>query len=172
MAASLTALAAMACMRIAPPSAFTPPPEPRFTDAPPASQIAAFGADMDDDARIEALQARLTAVELEIVNLRKALDVLGPLPEHEDLFIPVAMAEVDAPSGEVSLSLFKQGGLGYFATATAAADIGDTSGLGYDGLDRGMTIAALSEDAALKALCTELSAIAGPCRPAAPIRAW
>jgi len=169
--ASLAALAAAACVRLAPPAALSPPPEPRFSDAPPADQLAADAIQRDDQARVIALEARLTAIEAEIINLRKALDVLGPLPDHADLFIPVELAELDEISPAATQALFEHAGLGCFATAMDTPEFADPIGLDYDGLDDGMQVN-LSDDAAISALCVELSAIAGPARGVAAIRAW
>jgi hypothetical protein len=171
LAASLAAFAVAACVRLAPPSAFAPSPEPRFTDAPPADQLAAPGPGLDDDARIESIHARLAAVEAEIVNLRKVLDVLGPLPEHADLFIPVDPAELDARSEQAAEAFLAHAGLGCFGAATETPAIAIPVRAGYHGLDEGIELA-LDEDAALDALCVELSAISGPASVVAPIRAW
>lgn len=169
--ASLAALAAVACVRLAPPRTASAPPEPRFSDAPPADQLAADAVQRDDQARVMALEARLAVIETEIVNLRKALDVLGPLPEHADLFIPVELAELDEVSPAATQALFDHAGLGCFAAAMDTPDFPDPLGLDYDGLDEGMQVS-VPEDAVISALCVQLSAITGPARAVVPIRAW
>lgn len=161
-------LAAAACVRLAPPSAFAPPPEPRFADAPPADQLAA-GPEADDDARVAALHARLEAVEEEIVNLRKALDVLGPLPDHADLFIPVEWAELEEASVPASIALFQEAGFG--APRPAAIAFSGSFDVGYEGADEDFRLSGLTDDDTLDALVVELSALAGPARVVAPIRA-
>jgi len=167
---SLVALAAAACVRLAPPASPYAPPKPRFSDAPPADQLAAGVVKHDEQARIVALEARLASIEAEIVNLRKALDVLGPLPEHAELFIPVDVAELNDVSPAATHALFEHAGLGCFAAATDTPGFPDPLGLDYDGLDEGMQLS-VSDDAVISALCVELSAIAGAARAIAPIRA-
>lgn len=164
--ASLAAFAFAACVRFAPPAGYLAALEPRQADAPPASEMAAPGRAVDEQELVALLDARLEAIEAEIVNLRKVLDVLGPLPDHPDLFIPVDMAELKKPSTKASADLFQT-----FGTAPEYFDIRQPIRTAYDGLDTGIAVAALSEDAALNALCIELSAIAGPARAVVPIRA-
>jgi hypothetical protein len=169
--ASLAALALSACARLAPPMTLASPPEPRFSDAPPAEQLAADTAARDDDARLAALEVRLASIEAEIVNLRKALDVLGPLPDHADLFIPVDLSELEDASPAATQVLIAHAGLGCFAARADTPEIVDPLGIAYDGLDEGMQIS-ISDDAAFDALCVELSALTGPARAVVPIRAW
>ncbi len=169
--ASLAALVVAACVRLAPPAAMSAPPEPRFSDGPPADQLAADTVAHDDDARVVALEARLAVIEAEIINLRKALDVLGPLPDHADLFIPVELSELEEISPAATKALLSQVALGCFAAATEIPEITLPLSIDYDALDEGMRIS-ISDDAALDALCVELSALAGPARAVVPIRAW
>lgn len=98
-------------------------------------------AEMVSEAdRIDALEAQLAALDVQVANLRKALDVLGPLPDHPDLFIPVSPTEIaaepsdndleanarlaarysPAPALDRASSLFFAAELGSFASKTAA----------------------------------------------------
>ncbi len=167
--ASLAVLAA-ACARLAPSAGLSTPPEPRFSDAPSSDQLAADAVRRDDQARIVALEARLAAISADMANLRKALDVLGPLPDHADLFIPVDLAEMDEASPAATQALLGHAGLGCFAAAMDTPDFTEPLGLEYHGLGEGVQVS-VSEDAAISALCIQLSAIAGPARAVAPIRA-
>ena len=195
---SLSAVAIAACARLAPQSmAALAPPEPRVTDAPEAADIGPhFFAQQAEDDRMEALQARLDAVDAEIANLRKVFDVLGPLPDHAELFIPVMLSEIDGTGPETDvahryspvlrgteadMARFHRIELASYPAQAeaearwnelAAAGTLTRSRPGYDRIESGICLdGRISEDDALNALCVELSAIAGPARVAAPIRA-
>jgi hypothetical protein len=190
---SLAAVAISACARLFPPSAAAMAAEPRFADAPdPAVAVPDFYDAQDEDDRTAALQARLDVVDSEIANLRKVFDVLGPLPDHADLFIPVALSEIDGSNDDIAhryspvargteadIARFQRIELAsYPARAEAEARwsaLVASGGLtrcrpGYEGIDAGVSLGDLSDDDTLNALCVELSALAGPARVAAPIR--
>ena len=136
---SVAALAVAACAKIAPAHAETRP-EPLFGDPPEAGQMAAKAETVSEAERIAALEAQVAALDSQITHLRKALDVLGPLPEHADLFIPVAQSEITgeadnsqeeanarlaalyspAPPLDRASSLFYAAELGSFASKIAA----------------------------------------------------
>lgn len=139
-----------------------------------------------EEQSIADLDARLTAVSDEIANLTKALDVLGPLPDHPDLFIPVAMTELEnaAPAGKATRPFSPiasaanglgdiHASLGAMAIHTRSADIGRLES-GYDVPSHNVRFNHwdLSTDQTIAALCVELSAVSGPPRGLAPIRAW
>ncbi len=194
---SLSAVAIAACARLVPQSLAALIPEPRFTDAPDAAAIGPhFFEQQAEDDRMDALQARLDAVDSEIVNLRKALDVLGPLPDHAELFIPVMLSEIDGTGPdtdvahryspvlrgtEADISRFHRIELASYPAQAeaearwnqlAAAGTFTRSRPGYDRIEHGISLdGLLSDDDAVNALCVELSAIAGPARVASPIRA-
>ena len=131
-------------MKIAPAEAATSRPEPLFGDPPEAGQMAADPAPGPTEAeRLAALEAQVEALGAEIAHLRKALDVLGPLPDQPGMFIPVAMSEISgepaadpqdeaaarlsqlyapAPSLARASSLFYEAELGSFASKQAAED--------------------------------------------------
>lgn len=137
---SVAALGVIACARIAPAEAATGRPEPLFGDPPEAGQMAAKAETVSEADRIASLEAQVAALDSQLTDLRKALDVLGPLPDHEGLFIPVAKAEITgepatsgaeanarlaalyspAPALDRASSLFYEAELGSFASKTAA----------------------------------------------------
>ncbi len=179
---SLSALAIGACVRIAPPHELAFDPEPLRLDAPPEGTFAWAYEGHSEDEQVAALQARLDAVEAEITNLSKALEHLGPLPDHADLFIPVALSDIygtDAgiahrysatPRGGYADVLFHTVELGALPRPIIVPDNLPGSAPGYAGLDEGIQLA--SDDQVVNALCVELSALAGPCHRIAAIRAW
>jgi hypothetical protein len=172
---SVCTLAVAVCVRFAPAHAAIPAPEPRSAAPPSESEMAAAPAVQTDDERIAELEARLTALSAEITNLSKALDVLGPLPDHEGLFIPVDVSDLDAPAAQPGnpVSDIHNAGLGMLSgLRPATADLGQFRA-GYDAPSHNIRLETdPGEDETIKALCVELSALAGPARVAAPIRAW
>lgn len=182
---SVCTLAVALCTRFGPAHAGKPAPEPRFSPPPPQDDMAAVEVAQTEEQAIADLDARLTAVSDEIANLTKALDVLGPLPDHPDLFIPVAMSELEnpAPDGKaarpyspvaspVSRLGDRHASLGAMAAPTRSADIGRLEA-GYDIPSHNVRFNPdLSDDETIAALCVELSAVSGPPRGLAPIRAW
>lgn len=179
---SLSALAVGACARIAPAHDLAFDPEPLRLDAPPEGTFAWAYEGHSEDEQVAALQARLDAVEAEIANLSKALEHLGPLPDHPDLFIPVALSDIfgadtgaarrysATPRGGYADVLFHTVELGALPRPIIVPDNMPGSAPGYAGLDEGIQLA--SDDQVVNALCVELSALAGPCHGIATIRAW
>ena len=179
---SLSALAVGACARIAPAHELAFEPEPRIIDAPPEGSFGWAYEGRAEDEALAALQARLDAVETEIANLAKALEHLGPLPDHPSLFIPVALSEIYgaetntahrysvAARGGYADVLFHTVELGGLPRPIIVPDHVPGSAPGYAGLDAGIQLA--SDDQIVNALCVELSALAGPCHGIAAIRAW
>ncbi len=200
---SVAALAVAACVKIAPAHAAPGRPEPLVGDPPETGQMAAKAQTVSEADRIAALEAQVAALDSQVANLRKAFDVLGPLPEHPDLFIPVSQSEiagqpVDAeaennarlaalysppPALDRASSLFYAAELGSFASKTAAENrwkqlvvAKGLSGLepGYAaiGAETRLTAGPMASQAAVEALCVELSSLTGACRAVAPIRAY
>jgi hypothetical protein len=198
---SAFALAIIACAKLAPAEAAVSRPEPLISDPPETSQMAADPSTGPTEAeRIATLEAQVEALGAEISHLRKALDVLGPLPEHADLFIPVAKSEIagepedeaaarlaqlyaPAPWLSGARSLFYEVELGSFANQQAAEArwkqlIASNRLAGIEpryaaaGSEIRLAAGPLMSEAAVDALCVELSALAGPCRGVAPIRAY
>jgi hypothetical protein len=170
---SLWALALTLGGRLAALPAEAATPEPRFGQAP-ASAIDALASEAE---RLAGLQAQLAAAEEEIANLRKALELLGPLPDHPGLFIPVTREELAQRSTTSSTHLFHHAELGA-ATQLAATPVSLVDTLpGYDDITRAIRLAPefVSGDfghATVDALSVELSALAGPVRAVIPVRAW
>lgn len=202
---SVAALALAACAKLASTDLATMGrPEPRFGEPPQAAQMT-NAAPVSDAERLAALQAQVDELGGQLSHLQKALDVLGPLPDQPDMFIPVAASEITgeiavedetsahaarlarlyavAPKLNGASTLFYEAELGSFASRTAAE-------AGWKRLAAGNRMAALqpryaavgaetrllagplASEAAVDALCVELSALAGQCRVAAPIRAY
>lgn len=181
---SVCTLAVALCTRFAAAHAATPAPEPRFALPPAQGDVAAAPIALTEDEAVAELDHHLSAVSAEIANLSKALDVLGPLPDHPELFIPVAMSELEnsAPSGKTTRPYSPvaspanrladtHASLGAFASHARSANIGRLQ-TGYDVPPHNVRFDPdLSADETIAALCVELSAVAGPPRVVAPIRA-
>ena len=200
---SVAALAIAACAKIAPMEGASGRPEPLFGEPPEAGQMAASSEAVSEAERIAALEAQVAALDSQIVHLRKALDILGPLPEQDGMFIPVSKSEITgeaadqaaeanarlanlyspAPVLNRASSLFYEAELGSFATRSAAEarwkQLVATNRLaGIDpayavvGAETRLTVGPLASEAAVAALCVELSSLTGACRVVAPIRAY
>lgn len=183
---SVCAFAVALCMRFGPAHAATLGPEPRFSAPPPEADMTFIPVVLSEEDQVASLEANLTALSAEIADLCKALEVLGPLPDHPELFIPVMLsARHDRSAAEIArrfspvansanpLCDKPHAGLGVLASLERfTADIGDTPA-SYDAPFHNIRMSRdLAEDAAIAALCVELSAISGPPRVVAPIRAW
>jgi hypothetical protein len=172
---SVCALAVAVCTRFGAAHAATPAPEPRIANPPSQAEMAAAAVVMTDEERIIELEARLTALSAEIANLSKALEVLGPLPDHADLFIPVDMSDLDAPAARPGnpVSDIHNASLGALARLRPAMANIRIAAAGYDVTTHNIRLEKdLGEDETMTALCVELSALTGPARVVAPIRAW
>jgi hypothetical protein len=200
---SVATLAIAACAKIAPVDGAAGRLEPLVGDPPENSQMAVAQDQLGEAQRIAVLEAQVAALDSQLVHLRKALDVLGPLPDHPDLFIPVSNAEITTestiqsaeanarlavlyslpPTLNRARSLFYAAELGSFATQAAAEDrwkqIGASNRLaGLEpayaviGAETRLTAGPMASESAVRALCVELSSLAGACRVAAPIRAY
>lgn len=197
---SVAALVAAACVRISPAEAATGRPEPIIGEPPEAGQTAAKPHSISEAERIAALEAQVAALDSEVTHLRKALDLLGPLPDHPDLFIPaqppaepaadalaanarLAAQFAPAPALDRASSLFYAAELGAFATPAAAETrwkqlvvakslTGLEPGYAAIGAQTRLTAGPLASEAEVEALCVELSSLTGACRVVAPIRAY
>lgn len=170
---SVCTLAVAVCTRFAPAHAASAAPEPRISPPPEQAVLAASPTQLSDAHVIAELEARLASLSAKISNLSKALDVLGPLPDHADLFIPVALSELDEPSA-CAIADFEAPTLGARAATTPPpVDLAKLAGAGYHLPSHNIRLMGeLGEDEAMKALCVELSALSGQARVVAPIRAW
>lgn len=193
---SAAAFGLAVCLPLAQAQPLSHTPEPRFGDAP-AGDATALEAVSEADI-LAAAEADLAAADTEFANIRKALDVLGPLPDHPSLFIPqyveagpleetpardLSQLYAIAPKFDRSASLFHRAELGSFASQEAAEDrwnmLAETTRLtglapAYADANGEIRLSAgpLATAGEVEALCVELSAIAGPCHGIAPIRAW
>jgi cell division septation protein DedD len=200
---SVAALATAACVKIAPSESASGRPEPMIGEPPEAGQMAASGEPVSEAARIAILEAQVAALDSQLIHLRKALDVMGPLPDQDGMFIPVAKSEITdeaadpaaeanarlanlsspAPALNRASSLFYEAELGSFASRSAAEArwkqlVASNRLAGIDpayavvGTEIRLTAGPLASEAAVAALCAELSSLAAPCGVVAPIRAY
>ena len=199
----MAALAIAACARIMPSEGLAGRPEPLIGEPPEAGQMAARPESVSETERVAALEAQVAALDSQIAHLRMALEVMGPLPEHEGLFIPVAKSEITGeaadPAAEANSrlanlyspapvltganSLFYAAELGSFASRAAAETRwkqlvaskkldGLNPAYADIGAETRLSAGPMTSEAAVTALCVELSSVAGPCRVVAPIRAY
>jgi len=200
---SVAALAVAACAKIAWVEGASGRPEPLVGEPPENSETAVAQDRQGEAQRIATLEAQVADLDSQLVHLRKAVDLLGPLPDHPDLFIPVSKAEIrtesmvqdaEANAGLAALyspppslnrasSLFYEAELGSFATQSAAEAhwkqlvasnrlAGLEPAYALAGAVTRLTAGPMASQAAVQALCVELSSLAGACRVAAPIRAY
>jgi hypothetical protein len=183
---SLCLLAVALCMRFGPAAnAATPAPEPRFSAPPREAHMAAFPLAPTEEEQVASLETNLMDLSAEIADLTLALDVLGPLPDHPELFIPVMLSDSeDSAPGDtvrrfspVARSGNSHCGMPHAGLGVLAGLHRRISGIGgapasYDAPFHNVRMDWNDvEDATLAALCVELSAISGPPRVVAPIRA-
>ena len=184
---SVCLLAVALCMRFGPAAnAATLGPEPRFSAPPREADMAALPLAPTEEDQVASLETDLTALSAEIADLTLALDVLGPLPGHPELFIPVILSDSEGRTpGDtarrflpVTRSGNSQCGMPHAGLGVLAGPHRRISGIrgapaSYDAPFHNVrTFGNDVEDATLAALCVELSAISGPPRVVAPIRAW
>ena len=192
---SLAAFGLAICLPLAHAQQLSHTPEPRFGDAPVGDSTVLEPASEAD--LLAAAEADLAAADAEYANIRKALEVLGPLPDHPGLFIPqyleagpldetpmrdISQLYAIAPKFDRSASLFHRAELGSFASQQAAEDrwnrLAETNRLAglapaYADANGEIRLSAgpLATAGEVEALCVELSALAGPCHGIASIRA-
>jgi hypothetical protein len=200
LAFSVTALTLAACAKLAPADLGMRRPEPKFGEPPEAAKMLTEQAPSQSQAEsVEALEHQVAVIDAELANLRKALDVMGPLPEQADLFIATMiedMPEADpqmenaarlvqlyAPALQLHSAspLFFEAELGALHHRFAKPGSGNLAvsrlacldpRFGADRAPTRLTVDALAGEAAVDALCVELSALTGACRVAAPVRAY
>lgn len=184
---SVCLLAVALCTRFGPAANAAPlAPEARFSAPPRESDMAALPLVPTEQEQVASLETNLTALSAEIADLTLALDVLGPLPDHPELFIPVMLSDSeDRTPGDTARRFSPVARSGNLHCGRPHAGLGVLagphpciSGIGgtpasYDAPFHNVrTDGNDVEDATLAALCVELSAISGPPRVVAPIRAW
>ena len=206
--AGFSAIALMAAfwMKLAP-AAHAGPPEPRRDNAPDATAVRAPAA-ATEAQRLEQLEADMARLNAELVNLRRALALMGPLPDHSDLSIPadpnaaavepmpepaasrdvldsIRKSDLFAPAPELAggRSLFHEVELGSFRSQQAAEAgwramtrnpklAAMTPRYAAMGNETRLVVGSLPSAAAVDALCVEVSALNGACRPYVPARAY
>lgn len=199
-ACGFLALAATACMRLAPAEGWLARAEPHSEKPPNPEEHAPT---VSEQERVEALEKQVADLNADLGHLRKALEVMGPLPEARDHFIPVADAPqrskitidefgAGIPAGDVyapaprlaaGQSLFFEAELASYPSQ-AEAEAGwrklsseiRLAGLepSYEGANSSnvrLRVGPLTTKAAVDALCVELTSLGGPCRIAAPVSA-
>lgn len=159
---SLCVLAVGACAKLAAPSDLNARrPEPRFAE-PPAAAVQQAAVVTHDD-QMAALEADMDALGASGADLQLALKVMGPLPDP-------GAGTVHASWPEAAKPLAPRTKYREFAEPTsiskAAAILFAASG------DTRLVAASLPGEGAHDALCVELAALAGACRPTAPVRAY
>jgi hypothetical protein len=199
LAFSVVALGLSACarMHLSDPTMFAL--EPKLGEPPEAGAMVDKPADgMTEDQRIEALEAQMAALGADSANIRRALDVMGPLPDPQAGLVAATFPEIAKPRDPSSWparlyapppvlsegrSLFYEAELGSFRSK-AAAEAGwrrlatDHRLAGLDprysiaGTETRLSVGPLASEAAVNTLCVELSALAGACRVTAPVRAY
>jgi hypothetical protein len=196
MAFSVVALGLSACarMHMSDPTLFAV--EPKLGEPPEAGAMANTPHVHETEAeRIEKLEAQMAALGADVANIRKALDVMGPLPDpgagtvqasFPEAARPGAVSHLYSPAptlGEGGQSLFYEAELGSFRSKRAAQDCwrrvaGEASMADLNprftviGAETRLTVGPLLSEAAVNTLQVETSAISGPCRVTAPVRAY
>ena len=197
---SVAALAVAACAKIAPSETASGRPEPLVGEPPESGQMAASTQPVSEADRIAALEAQVAALDSQIVHLRKALDVLGPLPDPDGMLSPFAKSESTGEAAKANArlaslyspapvlthasSLVYGAELGSFAARSAAEArwkqlvatnrlaAGVEPAYASVGSEIRLTAGPMISEEAVTSLCVELSSLAGPCRVVAPIRAY
>lgn len=173
--------------------------QPRLGDPPISRDNLGARSQSETEAdRMDALERAMADLDANIVNLKRALEIMAPLPDSDEYFaatgqLPkVAAAEPATGAGTLyaiapdlgrANSLLTGGALiGHPARITAESGWRQTSAAptprlveaSYTGADSvlRLTDGPSPGDAAVDALCVELSALSGPCGSTAPIRAF
>jgi hypothetical protein len=193
---SVAALGLSACarMHLSDPTMFAV--EPRLGE-PPNAGAADQPAVVETEAqRMEALEAQVEGLGAQGASLRRALEIMGPLPDAGAGLVQAtfpgaakfsfrsSQLYASAPAmGEGGRSLFYEAELGSFRSRQAAEDswrrmVGEAGVSNLNprftetGAETHLTVGPLVSEAAVNALCVELSALTGECRVAAPVRAF
>jgi len=196
---SVAALGLSACarMHLSDPTMFSI--EPRLGEPPEAGAVDRPAVIETEAQRMEALEAQVEGLAAQVASLRGALEIMGPLPDPGaglvHAFFPTAARAssrtagasqlyASAPGlGEGGRSLFYEAELGSFRSKQAAEaswrQLSGEAGISNlnprfteTGAETRLTVGPLASEAAVNALCVELSALAGACRVAAPVRAF
>jgi hypothetical protein len=158
---SLCLLAMGACARLAPSDLNARRPEPRFAE-PSAAAIEQAAAATHDDP-MAALEADMDALGANAAALQLALRVMGALPDPGAGAVYAAWPDAAKPPGPRTA----------YRKVAEATSISKASAILFPNSgDTRLVVSSLPGEGAHDALCVELAALAGRCRPAAPIRAY
>jgi SPOR domain len=197
----ILAFAAVACVRLGPPEGYLAKQEPHAGE--PSRAITPASASASERDRVDALERQVADLDADLVHLRKALEIMGPLPQGGASYVPVVatiapskvtMDEYGAgiPASDIyatapalpkGQSLFYEAELGAYASLADARAGWEklASEIRLTGLEPHydsstfpvrLSVGPLTSKAAVDALCVELATLAGPCRAAAPVRAY
>ncbi len=158
---SFCVLALGACARLVPTDLAGRRPEPR-TAQPPVTAAEQAAAVTQDD-QMAALEADLDVLAANAADLQLALKVMGPLPDPGAGTVHAAWPEAARPLAPRPVYRDVREPT---AIPKAAAILYPASG------DTRLVVSSLPGEGAHDALCVELAALAGACRPAAPVRAY
>ncbi|HEX5006473.1 MAG TPA: hypothetical protein VFV70_05135 [Hyphomonadaceae bacterium] len=158
--ASLCVLAVGACARLAPsdPDAFRP--EPRFAE--PSGATVEQAATHTDADPMAALEAEMDTLSARAADLQRAIAVMGPLPDPGAGLVYATWPDAAQIPARTTYRQVAQPTVMSKAAAILFPASGDTR----------LVVSSLPGEGAHDALCVELAALAGRCRPAAPIRAY
>lgn len=160
---SLCVLAMGTCARLASADLFANRPEPRFAEPPAAETPGDQAAAPTLDDQMAALEADADALAANAADLKIAMDVMGPLPDPNAGLVYATWPDAAKPPG---LRTNHRRFSGPTSISKAAAILFPASG------DTRLVVSSPPGEGAHDALCVELAALAGRCRPAAPIRAY
>ncbi|HEY7798614.1 MAG TPA: hypothetical protein VIA80_07615 [Hyphomonadaceae bacterium] len=158
---SLCVLALGTCARLAPSDLNARRPEPRFAEP----SVAAFeqAAAIAPDDPMAVLEAQMDALGANAADLQLALKVMGPLPDPGAGTVLAAWPDAAKSPGPRTT----------YRKVIEPASISKASAILFPNSgDTRLVVASLPGEGAHDALCVELAALAGRCRPTAPIRAY
>jgi hypothetical protein len=161
--ASLCVLALGACAKLAPSDLNMRRPEPRIAEPSAGLKAEEQAAAVVQIDQMAVLEAEMDALSANAADLQLAVKVMGPLPDPGAGSVYAAWPEAAKPPG--SRTTYRKV-IEATSISKAAAILFPASG------DTRLVVSSLPGEGAHDALCVELAALAGRCRPAAPIRAY
>jgi hypothetical protein len=162
---SLCVLAMGACARLAPSDLSVRRPEPRFAEPPAAQKAGEQAVTVTREDQMAALEADTDALVARAADLRIALDVMGPLPDPGAGLAYATWPDAAKPPGPRTVYPKGPDRVSPPEAAAAALMFSASSDIRF-------VVGSLPGEGAHDALCVELAALAGACRPAAPVRAY
>jgi hypothetical protein len=184
-AVGLAAFVVCACARIGA-SGANALADPKLGDPPvERDNSGSVSAAETETARVDALELALARLDNQISNLKLALALMGPLPEAPEFVTispPAMPGDHPAPARYEAAAQVEAATVLFFEAELARIPERNVSNLreltganpryrAGDSVVR-LTAGALTSDATADLLCVELSALAGPCRGFAPVRAY